>query len=81
MPGRVHLSAQEARALGYPPAAGARVKPRTTKREAKGPWHTQCVTCGQEFNTKAAEDAHLQEHAEGEGHRRYAIIVGYGTAP
>ena len=51
------LTVAEARALGLTSAA---VKPkRTTRKVGRGPYHTRCRTCGDEFISAAAEDRHV----------------------
>lgn len=44
---------------------------RTTRRKAKGDYHTICVLCREEFRTVASEDRHLNET----GHGRYALVL------
>ena len=46
-------------------------KPRTTRKEAAGPYHTVCKTCGQEFRTKAAESHHVVD----EHHFRFEVVM------
>lgn len=64
------LTAAEARAIGLD------VKPtraRTTRKVAKGRYHTTCHTCGEHFMTIASEDRHLAAHPD---HRRYELAWG-----
>jgi hypothetical protein len=58
------LTEAEARALGITVKAG---RTRTTRRTAKGPYWTRCVTCGTVFETAASEDRHVAET----DHRRF----------
>ena len=44
---------------------------RSTRKTAKGRYHTRCKTCGEEFRTIAAEDRHLKEHH----HARYELVL------
>ena len=53
----VRLSAAEARRLGLGNTPASR--PRTTRREARGPYATRCVLCGETFETIASEDRHV----------------------
>lgn len=71
----VELTAAQARKLGLD-LTGARKAPvRTTRRVAKGAYHTVCHDCGEEFHTSAAEDRHL----ENTKHARYQLVLGYST--
>ena len=63
----VRLTPAEARRLGIDPTP---TRTRTTRREAAGPYHTRCTTCGDEFTTIAAEDRHLTA-----GHHRYELVL------
>lgn len=64
----VRITAAQARALGVDPKIG---RTRTVKRAVKGtPYHTQCVTCGEEFTIQAAEDRHLAATR----HFRYRLL-------
>lgn len=57
----VRVTAKEAAALlGNAKTA----KKRTTRREASGPWHMHCVTCGQCFTTQAGQDRHEHNRYE-----------------
>ena len=68
------MTAAQARAAGIDLSTARPAKVRT-RRVAKGHYHTRCHTCGDEFNTMAAEDRHLNDT----GHRRYAIVLGLST--
>jgi hypothetical protein len=60
----------QARALGLV----TKTKPRTTRRVARGgAYHTVCMTCGEEFHTRASEDRHV----EATHHARYQLVVGF----
>jgi hypothetical protein len=63
------MTHQQAEALGIVP----RKKTRTTRRTAKGPYHTVCTTCDEQFHTIASEDRHLEETK----HRNYRIVMGW----
>jgi hypothetical protein len=63
----VRLTAAQARRLGV----DAPAKTRTTRKAARGPYHTRCVPCGAEFTTVAAEDRHLAANP----HYRYEIVL------
>ena len=66
------ITEAQARAMGLE----VPTKVRTTRRVAKGgTYHTKCKTCGEEFNTIAAEDRHLHDTH----HARYEIVLGYAT--
>lgn len=70
------LSASEARRLQLPQGPAGRQPAKTRQRKvAKGAYHTACISCGVEFNTRAAEDRHLDETH----HARYELVLGYGT--
>lgn len=57
------ITAAQARALGIDPKVG---RTRTTQRAAKGfPYRTQCTTCATIFDTRAAEDRHVNETRHG----------------
>lgn len=64
----VHLTAAEARQLGVDiPAKG-----RTTRKTARGPYHTRCMSCGAVFTTQASEDRHVSA-----GHNRFECVLEY----
>lgn len=64
-----HLSAGQARALGLVQSPRNDAQ-RKTRREASGPYLTRCVTCHQEFDTRAAEDRHVNQTR----HARYEAL-------
>lgn len=64
------MTAAQARKLGIDLTGAKAAKVRTTRRTAKGPWHTRCVTCGEEFHTEAAETQHLNATR----HARYRLV-------
>jgi hypothetical protein len=63
------MTAKQAAALGIIP----KQKTRTTRKTAKGPYHTVCVACGEEFHTLASEDRHLNTTKHG----NYRLVLGY----
>jgi hypothetical protein len=63
----VKLTPAQAAALGI----DVKQAKRTTRKEASGPYMTQCRTCGEVFNTRAAEDRHVVETH----HARYELIL------
>lgn len=68
------ITTAEARALGLD------VKPsssRTTRKVARGPYHTVCVRCREDFTTAASEDRHVTETH----HARYELVLTLKGAP
>lgn len=63
---KVHLTPEQAARYGFIKPAR---KSRTTRKVARGRYHTRCV-CGQEFTTQAAEDRHVTA-----GHNRYVVVT------
>lgn len=63
-----HLTAAQARKLGIDTTLGAK---RRVRRTAKGPYLTKCKACGEVFDSRAAEDRHLDETR----HYRYELIL------
>ena len=71
MPAR--LTPSQAAKLGI----DTKLKPRTTRKTASGPYHTRCVACGEEFHTMAAEDRHVAG-----GHNRFELVLdGHAEVP
>ena len=68
MPARI--SESEAKRLGID--TKPRTRTRTTRKTAKGPWHTVCTTCDLEFRTEASETRHVNETK----HARYRLVLG-----
>lgn len=60
------MSEKEARRAGLLP----RKSKRTTRKEAEGPFRSQCWTCEEVFDTQAAETRHLLATR----HTRYEVI-------
>lgn len=65
----VRMTPAQLKALGVDPG---RVKVRM-RRTAKGPYHTLCTTCSEEFHTQASEDRHLKETR----HLNYRLVWGH----
>jgi len=63
------LSQAEAKALGL----DVKYKPKKTRREARGAYHTRCTHCDATFDTVTAEDKHL---AFNPTHTRYELVLG-----
>lgn len=63
------ITAAEARAMGLDVSKPARV--RTTRKEAKGPYHTRCCACGEEFTARTTETKHVEEVR----HYRYETVI------
>lgn len=64
------LTKAEAKKLGI--VVEQQARKRTTRKTAKAAYHTQCVTCGERFDSEAAEERHLVEHH----HARYELVLG-----
>ena len=62
------LTAAEARRLGLDP--GPARTGRTTRKVARGPYHTRCRTCGEQFTTEASEERHMVAAH----HARYELL-------
>ena len=61
------LTTAEARALGIDVEAK---RTRTTRRTARAPYHTRCMSCGAVFTTQASEDRHVSA-----GHARFELVI------
>ena len=62
------LTAAEAKALGLTKPA---TRPRSTRKTGRGPYHTRCRTCLEEFTTAASEDRHVHDTH----HVRYDLVL------
>jgi hypothetical protein len=65
------LTAADVRRLVEQGRIDTPLKQRTTRKTARGPYHTICVLCRQEFTTRASEDRHVADT----GHPRYALVL------
>lgn len=61
------ITAAQARALGVDPKLGSK---RRVRRTAKGPYHTRCKVCQEDFHRQVDEDRHLAET----GHKNYLLV-------
>lgn len=66
----VVLTAAQARKLGLEVPATVRVRKRD-RSTARGPYHTRCHACGDEFTTQASETRHNAE----QGHSRFQLVL------
>jgi len=69
----VRVTAAEARRLGVDVPASS-----STRRVARAPYHTRCMTCGAVFTTQASEDRHVDALG---GHVRYELVLDYPPPP
>lgn len=54
------MTVAEARKLGLLDGTEMKAaKVRTTRKTARGPYHTRCTTCQEEFTSMASEDRHV----------------------
>lgn len=67
------LTASEAKALGIDVEA---TRTRTTRRTARAPYHTRCMSCRAVFTTQAAEDRHVST-----GHARFELVIPQAPDP
>lgn len=69
----VQVSEAQARKLGIDVP---KTRPKRDRRTARGPYHTRCHTCLDEFTTQASETRHNAEA----GHCRFDLVLGTGDS-